>query len=88
MLQYAWKVATVIASAAAIYLFIVGRVPGCDAHDGGAVLHLVRLDVDTVRAKFCHSQDCELIAEQMNKVERARWHCKGDRPPDLGNDLG
>ena len=75
-MQHAWKIATALAVAAAAYLFVTGRVPGCDTQEGGATLHLVRLDVDTVRGRFCHSQDCRLVAEQMNKVERARWHCE------------
>ena len=48
-------------------------VTGCDTLQPGATLHLVRSDVDTVRARFSYSLDCRLIAEQMNKVERARW---------------
>jgi hypothetical protein len=51
-------------------------VSGCDTLQSGATLHLIRSDVDTVRACFCYFGDCRLIAEQMNKVERARWHCE------------
>jgi hypothetical protein len=49
---------------------------GCDALESGATLHLVRSNVDTIRARFCHAADCRLIAEQMNKAERALWHCE------------
>lgn len=74
-MHHTWKIATALAATAAIYLFVAGRVPGCNTQEGGATLHLVRSDVDTVRARFCYSQDCRLIADQMNKAERARWHC-------------
>lgn len=49
---------------------------GCDTLQSGATLHLVRSEVDTIRARFCYSADCRFIADQMNKVERARWHCE------------
>jgi hypothetical protein len=65
-----------MAVAVAVYLYVTGRVPGCDVQQDGATLHLVRMGVDTVRARFCYAADCRLIAEQMNKVERARWHCE------------
>jgi hypothetical protein len=52
------------------------RMMGCDARESGATLHLVRSNVDTIRARFCYTADCRLIAEQMNKAERALWHCE------------
>lgn len=33
MVHHAWKIATVLAAAAVLYLFVVGHVPGCDAPD-------------------------------------------------------
>lgn len=50
------------------------RVSGCDTFEDGSKLHLYRT-VDTVRARFCYAADCKLIADQMNKVERAQWSC-------------
>ena len=52
------------------------RITGCDTIEKGGTLHLVRSNVDTVRARFCYAADCALIAAQMNKAERARWHCE------------
>jgi len=49
---------------------------GCDAFESGGTLYLVRSNVSTIRARFCYAADCRLIAEQMNKVERAHWHCE------------
>ncbi|WP_147150240.1 hypothetical protein [Reyranella soli] len=74
--QRFWQAATAVALAAAIYLYFHGRISGCPEQQSGATLRLARLDVDTVRARFCYSSDCRLIAEQMNKVERAKWHCE------------
>jgi hypothetical protein len=50
------------------------RVSGCGTFEDGSKLHLYR-NVDTVRARFCYAADCKLIADQMNKVERAQWSC-------------
>jgi hypothetical protein len=57
--------------------FVFSRSAGaeCDFKSGGRLV-LLRNDVRTVRARFCYAQDCELIATQMNKVEKARWHCE------------
>jgi hypothetical protein len=74
--RYFWKAATVVAVAAAVYLYVHNHISGCSEQQDGATLHLVRLDVDTVRGRFCYSSDCRLIAEQMNEVERARWRCE------------
>lgn len=51
------------------------RVRGCDVVEGGSKLILNRSGFDTVRARFCYAQDCELIANQMNKAEHDRWRC-------------
>ena len=48
----------------------------CDKIDEGGVLHAKRSGVDTIRAHFCHSADCKLIADQMNKVEQATGRCE------------
>ena len=67
---------TAIAVALAAYLYLTWLNWGCDGQQDGATLHLVRLGVDTVRARLCYSSDCRLIAERMNMVERACWHCE------------
>ena len=66
----------IVGSSAAAYLYFGGHVPGCEAQQDGTTLHLVRLGTDTVRARFCYSKDCHLIADQMNKVESTRWRCE------------
>ena len=75
-MRHFWKVATASLLALLVFLYARDRVTGCDTLDSQGTLHLVRSGVDTVRARFCYSADCRLIAEQMNKVERARWHCE------------
>jgi hypothetical protein len=47
----------------------------CGKINEKAKLYLDRLGVITLRAEFCYQQDCELIARNMNKVERAHWFC-------------
>jgi len=71
-----WPFATLALIAAVAFLYTRDRVNGCDAVEDGGKLHLNRSGVDTMRARFCYSQDCRLVAEQMNKVERACWHCE------------
>ena len=43
---------------------------------GGNTLYLNRQEVETMRARFCYAADCRLVAEQMSKVEPARWYCR------------
>jgi len=47
----------------------------CGKINEKAKLYLDRLGVITLRAEFCYRQDCELIARNMDKVERAHWFC-------------
>jgi hypothetical protein len=49
--------------------------PSCESASG-STLYLNRLDVETMRARFCYAADCQLVAEQMSKVERAKWYCR------------
>ena len=58
------------------YFYSRDRMMGCDALESGATLHLVRSNVDTIRARFCYAADCRLIAEQMNKLGRGLWACE------------
>ena len=48
----------------------------CGKFNAKAKLYLQRLGVITLRAEFCYQQDCELVAQHMNKVERANWFCR------------
>jgi hypothetical protein len=51
----------------------------CDGRDKeGTTLQLTRggSPVTTVRAQFCYSSDCALIAKQMNLAEAASWSCR------------
>ena len=51
----------------------------CDGRDkDGTTLQLTRSagSTATVRAQFCYSSDCNLIARQMNLVEKAEWTCR------------
>ena len=70
-----WPLATLLLMAIVAFLYTRDRVSGCDTVEDRGKLHLNRSGVDTVRARFCYASDCKLIAEQMNKVERARWSC-------------
>ena len=72
-----WILSAVLLLALLGFFYSRDRMMGCDALESGATtLHLVRSNVDTIRARFCHAADCRLIAEQMNKAERALWHCE------------
>lgn len=48
----------------------------CDAIEERGSLHQVRSGVGTIRARLCYAADCRLIAQQMNKVEQAKWRCQ------------
>ena len=51
----------------------------CDRRDKvGTTLQLTRGggSATTVRAQFCYSSDCALIAQQMNLAEAANWSCR------------
>jgi hypothetical protein len=69
-----WPAATLLLLGVVAFLYMNDRVSGCDMFEEGSKLHLYR-NVDTVRARFCYAADCKLIADQMNKVERANWSC-------------
>jgi hypothetical protein len=69
-----WPFATLLLVFVIASLYTRDRVGGCDTVQDGGKLHLYR-NVDTTRARFCYAADCRLIAEQMNKVERAHWSC-------------
>jgi hypothetical protein len=71
-----WILAAVVLLALLGFFYSRDRMMGCYALESGASLHLVRSNVDTIRARFCYAADCRLIAEQMNKAERALWHCE------------
>ena len=72
--RFLWPILTVILLAAVAILWFRGE-PGCEL-TAGTTLYLSRLDVETMRARFCYASDCRLVAEQMKKVERARWFCR------------
>ena len=74
-MRFFWPAATLCLLMVLAFLYF-RREGGCEVVEQGGTLHLVRSDVDTVRARFCYAADCRLIAEQMNRVERARWHCQ------------
>jgi hypothetical protein len=51
----------------------------CDGQDkDGTALQLTRggNPTTTFRAQFCYKNDCNLIANQMNLIEKAQWSCK------------
>ena len=73
-MRYLWPAATVILLIVAGLLYFGGE-PGCELA-GGNTLYLNRQEVETMRARFCHAADCRLVAEQMSKVEPARWYCR------------
>lgn len=73
-MRFLWPTLTVILLAAVAVLWSRGE-PGCEL-SGGNTLYLNRLDVETMRARFCYAADCRLVADQMNKVENARWYCR------------
>jgi hypothetical protein len=73
-MRYLWPAATFILLVVAGVLYLGGQ-PGCELASGNA-LYLNRQEVETMRARFCYASDCRLIAEQMSKVERARWYCR------------
>ena len=75
MMRPIWIVAAVLLLAL-IFIYSQERMMGCDAFESGGTLYLMRSNVSTIRARFCYAADCRLIAEQMNKVERAHWHCE------------
>jgi hypothetical protein len=71
-----WILSVVLLLALLAYFYSRDRMMGCDALESGATLHLVRSNVDSIRARFCYAADCRLIAEQMNKPGRALWACE------------
>jgi hypothetical protein len=71
-----WIVAAVLLVALIAFIYSQERMMGCDTFEAGGALYLVRSNVSTIRARFCYAADCRLIAEQMNKAERAHWHCE------------
>jgi hypothetical protein len=74
MMRPIWILSAVLLLALIGFFYSRDRMMGCDALESGATLHLVRSNVDTIRARFCYAADCRLIAEQMNKPGRALWH--------------
>ena len=68
-----WIVAAFLLLALVGFIYSQERMMGCDTFEPGGTLSLVRTNGATVRARFCYAADCRLFAEQMNKVEHARW---------------
>jgi hypothetical protein len=73
-MRYLWPAATLILLIV-VGLLSLGGEAGCEL-GGGTTLYLNRQEVETRRARFCHAADCRLIAEQMSKLEPARWYCR------------
>jgi hypothetical protein len=73
MMRYFWPTATLVLLVIAGFLYFRSE-QGCEV-TGGNTLYLNRLDVETTRARFCYAADCRMVAEQMSRVEQARWYC-------------
>lgn len=54
-------------------------------NDRGAIFLTRGNGTTTYRGEFCHITDCNLVANNMNHVEQAKWSCVSTKNKDSKN---